>query len=219
MSNTEVEPFWILCHSRTGSQFLMSMLNNTKLFNPKIIEHFHQKQFNDGCYKNVKIPKYANVKRCLYKANFKDQYKNKIKKLYPNIKFIHLRRKNIIDSVISNYLSNSSKIFITKNYNKLKEFQNTKIPYDEKKILDMYLSSLRLFDSWTNFLHGEKCYEIFYEDLKADPERIFFEVIDFLKIKPSKELYNPQGTLIQSHPLKEEFKRRFRKFLDKNNPI
>ena len=209
-----IKPTWILCTYRTGSTYLASSLNSTGLFEPNFKEHFKDHQIEAGYY-DKKIPKFAKVHRNLFLNLFKDKYKgiHKVNKFYPNIQFIHLRRKNIIDQTLSHYFAAICKKFVVYEKDDLKKFQNTHVEYDKKKLYNLYKVIKKNYNSWYKFLDGQNYIDVYYEDLLQKPTEKFIEILNFIGVKKPEKISIEPYNLKQSHPQKEEIKNKFTKFL------
>jgi LPS sulfotransferase NodH len=142
----------------------------------------------------------------------------KIEEVIPNLKFIHLRRKNLIKQTISEFFARKTNVYFVKNKKELTEYQELKVDYDEDTMLDYYKKAIIRFNSWKPLLTKENHINIFYEELIDNPKEIFLKIFDFIGIIATTKL-NIEATLITSHPLKEEYEKRFTDFLIKKNYI
>ena len=101
-------PIWILSGPRTGSSFIASVLNDTKIFSPFFREWFHNNNIKEiFCDKKLmspfdyKWPKFAKVHEDHFQKIQKMFPLLNIEEVIPKLKFIHLRRKNLIKQAIS----------------------------------------------------------------------------------------------------------------------
>ena len=218
-------PVWILSGPRTGSSFISSVLNETKIFDPVFNECFHDDWIKE-IFSDVKLlspfnynwPKFAKVHEAHFEKIQKMFPSLNIKEVIPDLKFIHLRRKNLIKQTISEFFANKTNIYIIKNKKKLNKYKELKVDYDEKIMLHYYKKAIIRFNSWEPLLIKENHIDIFYEELIDNPKETFLKIFNFLEIIPPNNL-NIKSTLIQYHPLKEEYEKKFTDFLIKNNHI
>ena len=211
-----ITPTWILCTYRTGSTFLAKSLNDTNLFDPHFKEHFKKHQIKSGMY-NDGVPQFAKVHRDLFLNLFDDTYDNKniheINKIFPDIKFIHLRRKNIIDQAISHYISHATQKYVIFDKKELKEFQNININFDAKEIYRLYKNIKKNYDAWLPFLSHQKYIDVYYEDLVRNSKEIFDEIMKFIGIENTDGLTFESYTYKQKHPQKDDIEQNFLKYL------
>lgn len=100
---------YILHEVRSGSTFLSELLNKTKLFNPVLGEYFlphYDKNLNS--YRIMPNNKFNGDKyfidgQKLNLSNIRDEY--------PNMRFIHIYRKDFIGIAVSIFLARKTKIF------------------------------------------------------------------------------------------------------------
>jgi len=218
-------PVWILSGPRTGSCFVSEVLNETKIFKPIFSEWFHFKKINKiFCDEKLlspfdyKWPKFAKVHEDHFEKIKQMFPLLKIEEVIPNLKFIHLRRGNLIKQVISEFFARKTNVYFVKNKKELTEYQELKVDYDEKIMLCYYKKAIIRFNSWKPLLTKDNHINIFYEELIDNSKEIFLKIFDFIGIIPPNNL-NIEATLITSHPLKEEYEKKFTDFLIKNNHI
>jgi len=223
MSKYSIDPVWILSEARTGSTFLSNTLNETKFFNPIFKEYFHDDKMNKFfrdkellLHFNSKWPKFAKMHGTHF-ANIRKSFPIlKIKKLIPNLKFIHLRRKNLVKQAISLYFCSKTKYFIVKNKKDLNKYKKIKVDYNEENILNIYNKMIFRFNFWKPILTNQNYIDVYYEDLIDNPKKTFLKIFKFIGIEMPDNL-NTKSTLVQSHPLKKVYEKMFIEFLKKNN--
>ena len=218
-------PVWILSGPRTGSSFISSVLNDTNLFEPDFREWFHNNNINEiFCHKKSLSP--FDYKWPLFAKVHEDHYEKiktmfpllNIEEVIPKLKFIHLRRKNLIKQAISSYFSHKTNTYIIKNKKKLNNYKEFKVDYDEENILFIYEKIISRFNFWKPVLINDNYIDVFYEELIDNPIEAFIKIFNFLGITLPSNL-NIESTLIQSHPLKQEYEKKFTRFLRKNNHV
>lgn len=223
MSQDYIAPVWILSEARTGSTFLSNTLNETKIFNPIFKEYFHDDKINKFfidkgllSHFNSKWPKFAKVHGTHF-ANIRKSFPIlKIKKLIPDLKFIHLRRKNLVKQAISTYFCRKTKYFIIKNKKDLRKYKKINVNYNEEDILNIYNSIIFRFNFWEPILTKQNYINVYYEELINNPKKTFLKIFKFIGVKMPATL-NTKSTLVQSHPFKKVYEEMFVEFLNKNN--
>lgn len=212
-------PVWLLTNQRSGSTFLCSLLNSTKQFNTRFVEHFHEHQIQLGVYKNT-LPCTAKILKTHFKNVTGIINKAKIKEIYPNIKFVLLRRKDLVAHTISQYFHKVLRIsFIKKNQTKkFKKYENTtEVPFNKNVLIDIYKETLKFWNNWDSFLKGEDYISIVYENFVKDPYLTVKRIFGYLEMELPAN-WEPEDHVVKlENPLKEKFKRRLEKIIKKEN--
>lgn len=181
-ANYKISPTWILAVPRCGSSFLVDVLNSTDLFDPKFKEFNLDYDYKEQIVKNP--PKFIKLQRIFYdRKGFKDEEKDFLLKKHPNIRFIVIQRKNIIEQTVSHYFCEKTKIWFLKNKEDYKSYLNKKIEIDNQLLLNLYKINLSYFNCWKNFTKDLNHIEVFYEDLIENKKEFFDKISNFLKIK------------------------------------
>jgi LPS sulfotransferase NodH len=174
-------PCWILASPRSGSNLLCELLNSTDLFEPFFEEHAYEEGFEHFKHNKLMICRIRDV-------SHKKLYR-KITKSFPDIKFIHLIRKDIAKQAVSRHLCIGTHIWSV-NAENIKEYGLKDVPYDYDEILSHYLS-LRDNHMWnidSAFLsEPERIFTVYYEDLIADIQPGMHKIFKFLGIKDKRK--------------------------------
>lgn len=182
----KIFPIWILAVPRCGSSYLVDVLNSTNLFDPRFKELNLDYDSKQTVMTNP--PKFLKLQRIFYDIKgFKDEEKEFIIQKHPNIKFIVIQRKNIIEQSVSHYFCEKSKIWFLKNKKDYDLYLGKKIEIDDKLLLDLYYRNLKYVNCWKNFTKDFEHIEVFYEDLIENKKKFFEDISNFLKIK---NIYN-----------------------------
>lgn len=213
------EPCWILTHTRTGSTYLCYLLNNTKLFGNRQRsnpldgyffntwgEYFHANVYA-GIDEFVKNPPLkAKVHRHHFTRYFKDTDQEWIESLLPGLKYVLLRRKDVVAHTVSRYFSRETKTHHCSSEEKLKTYQETVLPLNYQRLLFMYKQTRTCYVEWNNFLKNRNFLDLEYEDVISKPKETVLKVLDFLGMAYRPENINLEVPLHKlEHPQKQEF--------------
>lgn len=115
-----------------------------------------------------------------------DKFKlNAIQSLFTNIKFIHLKR-NILEQTVSTYFARKTLKYHIYDENHLKKYLNESIEINYKIILEIYDELISLEKSWENlFCRNNKILDVDYEDLTNHPAETLEKILKFLGIDTS----------------------------------
>lgn len=232
--NRNYSKYIILTTNRTGSNYLRSFLMTSpnivcfgELFNQERVL-FNYPGFPDERDKNILAVRnfdstkfaenfiYRNYHDNIKAVGFKMMYHNQSEgndvwnylRELKGLKVIHLRRKNLLDSLISLKLAEKTNIWsvIDEDFarkaalNDLEDAIPVKMltSNDENTTLEIdYNLCNNYFDSVTKYASHYSRYfsktqveEVFYEDLQSNPRGIIDRVFDFIEIE-RKECYSP----------------------------
>lgn len=193
-----MQPLWILCNPRTGSSLLSEYLNNTMCFsnydNPRI------QTANDLIDKNAAFGEWLRVLRSkddfeshppifmknifhqhmqLFEDNNNADY---IKKIIPNIRFIHLKRSNVKEHIISQYFAEITNTWHVLGGEELSNYQNIQVPLDIDLLRKCCEAVASYNSNWDYFLKGESYLTIYYENLVDNPHKILSNINDFYNL-------------------------------------
>lgn len=100
--------------------------------------------------------------------------------IFPDIKFIHLKR-DVMSHAISLYFARMTKKYHIYDKNSYDNYINLSINYEKNRLLECYADALDYEKSWNYFLNGSECiYTLNYSDLIKDMQHSFSEIVDFL---------------------------------------
>lgn len=238
--------FIILSDYRTGSNFLMNLLKSHKnahcyselFFSKKIFwasavyghSETNKKALNHR-YKNPYsfLDKYCyriyskQLKAIGFKLMYHDIYKNKnisFEKLlnyYPDLKIVHLKRKNLLERFVSQqYVAKTGEaVAIDKKEWESKSKNISKFYLDSDVLKKDFIYRTSIIKELDNIIlnKGHKYIEIFYEDLQINPKEIADSVLDFLEIDKielrTKQIKQSKGHLSENIENYEELKNYF----------
>ena len=181
--------FIIITRSRTGSNFLMSLLNS----HPNILakgELFRRLEgkssdqvWNETFSKKPKHIKYVGFKIFYYHPLDSEDKEvwNYIKK-DKNIKIIHLTRNNILRTVVSRAIADKTNTWTNKKGKKI-DISDKRVKIDIDSCLNDFKKTRedenRIRDNYKN----RNLMELTYEDLVKDHQKVMNDVFNFLEIE------------------------------------
>jgi len=120
---------------------------------------------------------------------FTDNDKEIIESLIPNLKYILLKRRNLKEVAVSNFLAEKTNIWqisdIPFDGGTTREiYSNINVPIDDSALLNFYNRALDRNYCWDNYLEGSSFLEIFYEDLFSNTSYVIENILDYLELKP-----------------------------------
>lgn len=193
-----ISPCWVFSLPRSGSTFLCEILNLTGLFNPLFAEYFNSTLSKKTYIKNDFLNNSINFKFLkIQSLHFYINHLNwlEIKKVFPDLKIIKLKRDNFFECVVSYCIAELNSIYtISENPEKTcaetgcgqyvtspNKFSELKVNFfNDKKIAQsvrFMLFQKKLFDE---LLLGIDCLEIDYEEIKN--KKGFKKVFEYLSI-------------------------------------
>jgi len=117
-----------------------------------------------------RLPPYLKVHCCDYHCFFKPEHYEQIIQKLPGIKFIRLRRRDLIACTASYYLAQKTKIFSATKSETVAEQASIRVEIDESLLLQYFEWMVDWDAYWEYFLPDNNYLEIFYEDLVTDPK-------------------------------------------------
>jgi len=187
---------WILCYFRTGSSFLAEMLNATDLFDGEFGEKVQRatrieiiERYKQIYEKGGRLIPQNHTQMC--REHFEFFYNNRDKKFIesrlPGLKYILLRRRNLVKSGISDYFSLVTKSSTLPTEKDKEKYLDIPIPFDEEMVLESYYRTMKSYYGWISYLQGSKYIEFEHEDLKRHPLMVIGSVLDYLGLKYDQE--------------------------------
>lgn len=200
-------PCWILSNPRTGSNYLCNALNQTGVYTPRFEEwlnpvvgledHLHtrwqpwkQIKLDEVVYRtNVELliataPRYLKIHSFDYKRFFAWSHKHAIIKRFPAIKFIRLRRRDLLATTVSYYLALKTGIFSTSPKN-VEEHAAKQVPVNVDELLKYHEWVCGWDRAWDNFVSDVEHLEIWYEDLVSD-SHVVARVYEYVGLPPQR---------------------------------
>ena len=177
--------FIILTRGRTGSNLLLSYLNShpNVFAQGEIFSHIAQKKWQNTLASNFKKQP-PNIKAYGFKIFYYHPLDCKGDLLWDrllkdhDLYVIHLKRQNILRSVISGKIASQQKVW------------STALPVDEKE--KTYLSAKKLATAFKRTRHWEQTFakrfsshptlDVYYEDLVSFKDQTYRKVTDFMDL-------------------------------------
>jgi LPS sulfotransferase NodH len=220
------KPCWILANPRSGSTYLLTLLNLTGFFDKRIFiqgdygvggsfEEYGMDEYFDEYYL-TQPPPYNKIHYEQWYKYFKNAH---IERYLPNIKYVRVRRHNFLDMAISWHFAKITQRWNLHRKKDLKWFQELKedkLPYDFHDICKWYKHSKILYTIWDTYLQDREFLSFESEDIVENPLETLNEVLQYIGYTgPFKkiDLQHEKMSLKLDHPLKEKYKERFIKEL------
>lgn len=196
--------FIVLTRSRTGSNFLVSLLNSHPEIEAKgeLLRRQHEMSFKQLIDKGL-----SSKDEHVNTAGFKMFYYHPIGidrsetwKMLTDItelKIIHLKRKNILRTLVSRKFAEQNDIW--------HQTATKKDPKKKKKCVSFEVEELEMGFSRTRRMETQgdvkfknhRVWEVYYEDLVKDPEKICEQAFEFLEVSST---WSPSSPLIRQNP-------------------
>lgn len=168
---------YILSYPRSGSSYFMNVLNSTGLFDPILDEHLHPGK--DEIFLNHKLL----INNYLFVNN---QFTLKeISERYPSIKFIHLKRRDIIGRTVSLFFIIKDIRLLSNGDYYIKPFRNS---LKNKIMLLSLYNALKIHENKFDEIIKKNELEvltIYYSDIMANKKKEFSKVFKYLDIDVS----------------------------------
>ena len=178
-------PIWILSQKRTGSSYLVHLLNQTGCFSPV---------FDEYVEKGVLWSKFNKVQWIDYVIN--NLSREEIENRYPGVKYIHLKRNDVKAIAVSLYCAEKSKKFsVVKDrdfvHNSSTEYVGNihlreEIKFIPEQLINHYYKRAKSHQNmWkTDFLlEKDEFLEIEYEELVSNPNQTLIKALDYIGVK------------------------------------
>lgn len=200
-----MRPVWIVANVRTGSHVLSGYLNGTGLFEPKFLEHFQNLIDKESLIKGpidpiIDLPRYSVVHSHQFCNFFSIAEKPLIERHLPGIRYVWLRRRDLVASVVSLFIARMTNFFWTDSARSIE--YHAKIPVEYRPmLLDIYFITKMRDAFWSHYLSEQDEYlTVFYEDLDKGAMR---SVFDFLGL--DCEVPEDCGCYKLKHPMTPVF--------------
>lgn len=153
-------PIIILSNPRTGSTALLRTIG----------EKFNISAFNEPSMSKKKDSLslfLVKNKRFVVKEHTKNFIKDFVFLLNFKPFVIRLRRKDILEQILSNYIASIRKIYGYENIKEISNYKNEIIKLDEK-LLNESIFNIKEYNNATDSYQGKVDLDIFYEDIKDE---------------------------------------------------
>jgi LPS sulfotransferase NodH len=211
-------PCWILTHWRSGSYYLASLLNTTDRsydewltggyrFNPEPWQRPWPKwqRFGESITKIQMLqtlPPYLKLHPVNYWSLFTKEDKEQIEHWLPDLRYILLRRKDLVATTVSFYIARHVDIWVAYTDEEVEDHAAVEIPIIREELIQDYREAVRW--QWDDYLQDSPRLEIYYEDIIDNKEEVQ-KVFDFLEIEDepawgnaSKRFRHPQTDQVRA---------------------
>lgn len=163
------------------------------------------------------LPPYIKCGRYHFNLFFKNSDKEMIENHFSGIRYIHLRRRDLIAAAVSNHIGHNTKIYRITNEEELLNHAAKQVPVHVEGLRKIYNAMKRYEKDWTSYVGNTDCLEVFYEDLCDEPYETVETILDFLKLPVNPDQLIPSIKSIKmQHPQTPELYRLLQNDL-KNN--
>lgn len=236
-NNLNYQKFIILASPRIGSNYLVSLLgSHTQVicygeiinsqgvlfdypeYDPKRVTAFRDK-YPIKFMKKLIFRKYAsNIAAVGFKIFYHQARQGRLKKVWPylknlpDLKIIHLKRKNLLKSYLSDRLAETTNVWQIYDASQVTKDIKIQLGYDE--CLDYFLRRQKRIDQCNVLFKDSHVLEVFYEDLDKDCSKETNRIQKFLNLEIEtlwsslkKQNIRPLTETISNYwELKEKFK-------------
>ena len=188
-----MRPLWIVGYARTGSHVLSGYLNATGLFDPEIDERMSPSM------KILPFPAYSVVHSHHFSSHFSFSDKSYIEESLPGLRYIWLKRRDLVATTVSTFIARKTKIYWTKFNGVVEQQSNIPVEFDES-LFRLYCNVCARDKFWESYFTDDDEYiTIYYENM--DLPRVF-EFLDIDQKIPDtcgyKKFHHPMtGELCQ----------------------
>lgn len=178
------QKLWLLSTPRTGSHYLSTILNECLGYHA--IDEWLG--INTAWYKGEKkiqpsdIPDYVNLHWHHCRRIFGQTDLDFIKRIAPDVKFVVMRRKDIIAQSASLCVAYISKVWQIHGNAQLDAYQKKDVIITDKDIIRFYESIRSYRNAWSDFVE-DNCICCYYEDLYANPYSIVEQITTSMGLK------------------------------------
>lgn len=182
--------FIVLTRSRTGSTMLISFLNS----HPNIYaEGEIFRKLNGQNYKDILVKTYAKQPGYIKAKGFKifyfhpidDDSNNLWDELISldNLSIIHLKRRNILRTIVSRKIASTQKVWATKSAKRHSASRNKSVSFTTGELEQGFKKTRAAEDKGDKEFSNHPLVTVYYEDLVINPEGEFGKVTEFLGVK------------------------------------
>jgi LPS sulfotransferase NodH len=189
--------FIVLARSRTGSNLLISFLNS----NPSIrAESEILGRLNGRNYKDILENVFSKQPRRIKAKGFKifyyhpmdDESNNAWDDLVnmDNLWVIHLKRRNILRTLISRKIAGSQDVWQISPSDMSKSGGSKSVTFTAEELEEGFRQTRDWEERWDQMFQNHPITCIYYEDLVRDPEGTYRKITDFLGVNYVKPITN-----------------------------
>lgn len=212
--------FLMLTRNRTGSNMLVSMLNS----HPAVYAEYEIfREIGDTCVDDILQNIYTLYPDFIKAVGFKIFYHHPIDDKsgriwttlneLKDVHIIHLKRRNILRTVLSKKIADLTDTWVNKNGNRNDASNSKKVLLSEDELYKAFERTRAWESEYEEKLRSRPLIDVYYEDIVAGPKEEFRKITDFLGLQP----VSPKTKLKKQNPEKmndlivnyEELKKRF----------
>ena len=176
---------WILSTPRTGGNYLSCLLNLTgwfpklngqdRAFDEWLSIHFNSDaklfQKNPPACLNIHFLQYQKILNAPALADFES--------IIPGLKYIVLKRRDVLAQAVSFYIAKESGTW--RLYSELEQsrYLQKNLDIHQDKLLNAYEHVKNSNILWDNHISGREILEVFYEDLRDNPEHELLRIAEY----------------------------------------
>lgn len=215
--NLSFQKFVIICKGRTGSSMLTRMLDSHSQIKCKgeILKDPDSEPRDE--INNIYSPQYRHVKAVGFKLHYNHpgganhDITWDLIKADSDIKIIHLHRRNVLRSHVSEIISQKTRVFQLKSEAKRPDISTRKIGLSIDEVVNLSNLYEHRRSRYNELFSDHEVLEIFYEDLVDPLSSVQRKITDFLsvdtkKMRANTSIMNPEslGDLITNFTEVEE---------------
>lgn len=204
VGHSKFKRFVVLSRSRTGSNMLISLLNSHPNIN---VEGEIFGRLNGQNYNKVLSVAFGKQSRHIKAKGFKIFYYHPIDDPESNIwndlvnmdelHVIHLKRRNILRTLISRKLAATSDVWQTTNSSAKSVVDSKQVFFTVEELVEGFEETRQWEKNGEEMFKGHNVLSIYYEDLVDDAESSFNELsnfldVDYIKLETNLKKQNPE---------------------------
>jgi LPS sulfotransferase NodH len=156
---------------------------------------------------------FCKVLRVHFNRVFHDSAKYDIERFFPNIRYIRIYREDLFRQAVSLYFSRKTQHWSLSTEEQLGWFLSTSVDFVDDELLECYDFAKAARYAWDAYLQDTPHYLVEYESLKNEPERIYYEILDYLGLE--KKPFCGSKLIAMTRPEIEEFVARLKSLVEK----
>jgi len=139
------------------------------------------------------LPRYLKIHSFDYQLFFDWQHRADIQRQLPGIKFVRLRRSDLIATAVSHYLAGRTGVFATTDASLVEYHSRIRVTIDVQELLRLYKWTVGWDAAWDNFLVDQPHLEVWYEEL-VNETNVIKTIYEYLGV-PTELVQNFQPKL------------------------
>ena len=180
--------FIVICSPRTGSNYLMNLLNTNKQIQmySEILAPYRKKESDSvqGVLERIFSPKSSRVKAVGFKLFYKHLEDNELSKVieFNNINYIHLKRKNKLRTIVSLEIAKKTNVWQLYSRENTLSDRGKSVFIDPHSVLERISELENYENTFDEIIKDFNHIQIFYENFTAEPEYSIRQISDFLHL-------------------------------------